>query len=122
MSLILKGMGSSPKLIVVGFGPKKLPVFIDEDDIGGTIATTLRHKDKTWLDQAWWLHAKSYSVKASLLEINGREILLPSSNKVTKIVYPEEIRVKVRLKWIKRLKDSTRNIFINALRIIRGDK
>jgi hypothetical protein len=106
-------------MIVVGFGPRKLPVFIDEEeDVGGTIAT-LRHKEP-WLERAWWHNTESYTIQATLLEINGKELIDPPSNKLSVMVVPNNVRVHASLRWAKKLKVEASSIFINALRILRS--
>lgn len=117
-SLILKGMGPGARLIVVGYGPRKLPVIVSDDDFGGTVVT-LRYKEP-WLERAWWHNAESYTVKATLLEINGKELIDPPSGNVSKTIIPETIRVSAALRWAKKIKVEARNIFINAIKILRS--
>ena len=117
-NLLLRGMGPKARMIVVGFGPRKIPVLIDEDEIGGTVAT-LRYKEP-WLERAWWHNAETYTIRATLLEINGRELIDPPTNKITTTVVPDDTKVYAAFRWAKKLKVEASSIFINALRILRS--
>ncbi len=128
-SLVTMGMGPGPGgMVTMGMGPS----------MGMSTVSTAVHSTQSaaawgpwgalagkkkypWLDNYDDVYPDVYVVRASLIDINGDEIVYPVSKSVTQAYYEKrKPRVRATFKWAKALKASVSNIFINALRVFRG--
>ena len=129
-SLVTMGMGSGPGgMVTMGMGPSmaissvsfSMPASADAASVWGSWSAAWMGKRKyPWLNDEE-TYPSVYVVRAMLIDINGKEISFPVAKSITQAYYEgRKPRVKATFKWVKVIKASISNIFINALRVFRG--
>lgn len=127
-SLVTMGMGPGPGgMVTMGMGPSMAVATISAtvpsttSSAWGPWGGWLGKQKRPWLDEYDDIYPNVYVVRASLLDINGDEIVYPVSKSVTQAYYEKrKPRVRATFKWARTIKASISNIFINALRVFRG--
>jgi len=127
-SLVTMGMGSGPGgMVTMGMGPSMAIATVTAAVPASTSAAWgpwgawVGKKKYPWLDENDDIYPNVYVVRASLIDINGDEIIHPTAESVTQAYYEKrKPRVYATFKWAKAIKASINNIFINALRVFRG--
>jgi len=125
MGLLLKGLGGGAGGLVLGGLGNQIQL-TDDDALRASMPSMgWVGKRKIWQEEAWWNSAQMYSVKAGVIGINKKEILIPTFNSVSRVVYDDPLTtpvVKAEYKWSKRFKAGLKDILISALRVIRKEK
>tara|TARA_B100000686_G_scaffold349651_1_gene443556 strand:+ start:894 stop:1271 length:378 start_codon:yes stop_codon:yes gene_type:complete len=110
--LIMRGMGSTPRLVSLGAGLAIVEVIQRVFKKG---RTKLQEISEQWIE--------SYAVSAMLLEVNGKEIIDPKSRKVMgEVNFKDVFRIRISDVTLSYIKRPANRILISALRIIKGNK
>ena len=129
-SVVTMGMGPGPGgMVTMGMGPSMAIATMSTQSISSEAATafspyssawTTTKKKYPWMDQVEE-YPSLYVVKATLVDVNGKELVYPVSKSITRGYYEKrKPRVYATFKWAQAVKASVSNIIINALRILRG--
>ena len=118
-SLATKGMGPGPGgMVTMGMGPS---MAISSLSTSSPLSGWFGKRKPPWFNEYEDLYPNVYVVSASLIDINGDEIVYPISKSVTQAYYEKrKPKVYATFKWARTIKASISNIFINALRVFRG--
>ena len=127
-SLVTMGMGNGPGgMVTMGMGPSMAITSVTaaipstQSAAWSPWGAWVGKEKPRWLDEYENIYPNVYVVRASLIDVNGTEIVYPSSESVTQAYYEKQKpKVHATFKWAKVIKASISNIFINALRIFRG--
>ena len=129
-SLVTMGMGPGPGgMVTMGMGPAMAVATMTSQTMSSeatsafspySSAWTTTKKKYPWMDQVEE-YPSLYVVKATLVDVNGKELVYPVSKSITKGYYEKrKPRVYATFKWVQTVKASVSNIIINAIRILRG--
>lgn len=128
-SMVTMGMGPGPGgMVTMGFGPSMAIATMSAQTMTSEASTAFSpytsswttRKKYPWMDQVEE-YPSLYVVKATLVDVNGKELVYPVSKSITKGYYEKrKPRVYATFKWAQAVKASVSNIIINALRILRG--
>jgi len=110
--LIMRGMGSTPRLVSLGTGLALVEVIQRVFKKG---RTKLQEISNQWIE--------SYAVSAMLLEVNGEEVIRPESKKIVGEVNLRDVfRIRITDVTLSYIKRPLNRIFISALRTVKGNK
>jgi len=127
-SAIMMGMGSGPGgMVTMGFGPSSpiasLSVSSQTAEAASAWAAWSQKKKYPWMDQYENIYPEVFVIKASLIDINGKELMDPITKSVTKAYYDhKKPKVKATFKFVDAIKTKASDIFINALRVLKHKK
>ena len=127
-SLVTMGMGAGPGgMVTMGLGPSMAVATVSatmsqpSSSAWGPWGSWVGKQKRPWLDEYDDIYPSVYVVRATLIDVNGDEIVYPVAKSVTQAYYEKrKPRVRATFKWAKAIKASFSNIFINALRVFRG--
>ena len=113
LGVVTRGFGTSGSIVTRGFGSSIVEAVTEAID-----TAVLRGKRAVEQVDRYREYVETYIIKATLIEVNKKELTYPISKKITRFFEHEgNIIVSAIIKWSKTVNLATSNILIKASRI-----
>ena len=113
LGVVTRGFGTDGSIVTRGFGSSIIEAVTEAVD-----TAVLRGKRAVEQVDRYREYVETYIIKATLLEVNKKELTYPISKKITRFFgHYDNIVVSAIIKWTKKVNLTTSNILIKASRI-----